>query len=769
MTTTRQTRRLAARYGSALLALCAGGCAGGLPRIDPSGQSLLVVDPPAGSSSITTIPPPPTGAAAPGCAPLVTPPTVMTPAPPQPTIPVPAPPVVLPSTPEVVLQLAPTDTIAPVGSEVVLIASVFGSQQLLQPRHRVEWTVAPSGVGHVATISQRAPCDWLFGGAGSAEKIDAGYAISSTATRNYILNRGTATPADDIPITAGQTWVSISSPSEGISHVTALAPQLGPWEARQRTARVYWIDAQWSFPPSTSAPPGGRQTLTTSLLRLSDRTPLAGYRVRYTITGGAPAALGSGDAQSLELETNDQGEATVDLQQTSAAAGVTDVRVDIIRPASMGGFDGRTLTVATGGTRVSWSGTETPITPAPPPTTYEPPVTQPPPAAPQVSVSVTNPPAASVGDVVTCTVTVTNAGAVETGPLLVRDDYDAGLQHELELTEPGIKTVERDLESIPPGQSRSFQLNFTVRSAGSWTHKITVLGPNGASLAEGSGNVLATDLSVAPPPAGTPYEPPATESSSPPSSPAPNTARQGDLVAEISGPASGATGDEPLFTIRVTNNGVTDLHDVTVLNQFDPGLTALQLAPSGHDRVGEDIRWTPLATLAAGATKTFKVKYRCVAPGNSVCAYVTVTCRELLRADDQACMSIRAAATKITAKLFDSRDPLAVGKSGTYEVRVTNEGPTADTNVTVAVVLPPELTAVPAGTAGPGGVGAEIEGNIVRFQPLAELRPGEPVSFRVAARGVTPGDARVTAQVTSTGLAQPVAAEADTRIIAASP
>jgi uncharacterized repeat protein (TIGR01451 family) len=780
MTTTGQHRSHAARCGWALLALCFGGCAGGMPRLDPSGRGLLVVDPPIGSSSVTTIAPPPTGAAAPGCAPIVTPPVVMTPAPALPTIPVPAPPVVLPSAPEVVLQLAPADTIAPVGSEVTLVAGVFGSQQVLQPRQRVEWTIDPSGVGHVATISQRAPLDWLFGGAGSAQKIDADYAISSTATRNYILNRGTASPADDLPITAGQTWISVSSPAEGISHVTAFAPQLGAWQARQRTARIYWIDAQWSFPPSTSAPTGGQQALTTSLLRLSDRTALTGYRVRYSIAGGAPASFGVGDGQSIELETNAQGEATVDLQQTAASAGTTDVRVEVIRPGTLSGYDGRTLTVATGMTRVSWSGAGTPITSSPPvgapfepapiqPAPVEPEPTPTAPAGPQLSVRISNPPAASVGDVVRCEITIANLGTTATGPLLVRDEYDAGLEHEIERSAPGQKMVELDLASIAPGQSRTQPLNFTVITAGEWRHTVTVYAADGTTtLAQEQGNVLATDLSVAPPPVTTPYEPPPSTEPAPSIPPeSSGAAQQGDLLVEMAGPASGNTGDEPLFTIKVTNNGTTDLHDVTVLNQFDPGFTALQLAPSAHERVGEDIRWTPLATLAAGASKTFKVKYRCVSAGNSITSYVTVTCREQLRADDQASMSVRAAASKLSAAMFDSRDPLAVGKDGTYDLRITNNGTSADTNVVVTITLPPELTAVPAGIVGPGGIRAQRDGQQVRFEPLAEIRPGEPVSFRVVARGVTPGAARVTAEIASSGLAQTVAAEAETRVIAA--
>lgn len=760
------------------------GCAGGIPRIDPTGRGLFVMDPPAGSSSLTTVPAPATGAAVPGCAPAMPQPVIAQPvvvpaAPSLPVVALPPAPVVMPTAPPVALQLGPTDTIAPVGSEVVLLATVPSSQQLLHSRYKVEWTVAPSSVGHIAMISQQSTCDWLLGGANSARKIDANYAISSTATRNFLLSRGTASPLDDMPVAVGQTWVSITSPQEGVSFVSALAPSLGAWNARQSSARIFWVDAQWSFPPTSSAQAGGRQTLSTSVVRLSDRTPLAGYAVRYSIMGGAPAGIGMSDAQAMEVDTNASGEANIDIMQATPAPGTTDVRVEIIRPSSLGGFDGRTLTVATGGTRVNWTGAggvaPPPVLPVTPPPSTPPPVAPPPaatppastaPALPQVGIEISTPPAATIGDTVNFSVTVTNLGTTATPGLLVRDHYGAGLVYDIPEN-----PLENDIPALQPGQQSRFSIKFRATQAGTLEHTVTVLLRDPRTLEEqilqeATGTVLVIDPSAAGPPAQTPYEPPPAIPETTPE-PAPTTA-SGDLQVAITGPLTASTGEEVRFSIKVTNAGTDDLHDVTVRNDYDAALVPKKVSggDGGHQFVDDAIEWLPVGTFPAGKSKTYVVIYSAASPSAAAHTSATVTCREGTRIDDQTTIAINAAPTKLRASIFESRDPLSIGRTGNYEVRLVNEGTTADTNVEVTVTLPPVLTFVQTGSAGPNNAAPRVAGNQVRFSPIAEMRAGETLSFRVAARGVQAGPARITAEITSSGLARPIVVEEETQVIA---
>src|SRR5205814_825687 len=80
-------------------------------------------------------------------------------------------------------------------------------------------------------------------------KIDSRYAINSTLFHPMTLDRGTPVPTDDVLVQSGQAWVTVTSPTEGTSRVTVFAPQVYGWDRRQQTASIYWVDAQWRFPP----------------------------------------------------------------------------------------------------------------------------------------------------------------------------------------------------------------------------------------------------------------------------------------------------------------------------------------------------------------------------------------------------------------------------------------------------------------------------------------------------------------------------------------
>ncbi len=189
------------------------------------------------------------------------------------------------------LSIAPTQIVAPIGSEVVLVAGIMGDKGYLLERERVEWMLNASDPGHFVQLGQNGLLDCLNHIRGLPKKVDATYAINTTSTRPVTLDRGTPTPVDDLIVHTGQAWVSISSPSEGTTHVTAYAPGVTAWDRRQQNASIYWVDAQWNFPPPLLSPVGGRGTLTTLVTHQSDGSPAAGYVVRYEVQGGPEAGF----------------------------------------------------------------------------------------------------------------------------------------------------------------------------------------------------------------------------------------------------------------------------------------------------------------------------------------------------------------------------------------------------------------------------------------------------------------------------------------------
>ena len=67
----------------------------------------------------------------------------------------------------------------------------------------------------------------------------------------------------------------------------------------------------------------------------------------------------------------------------------------------------------------------------------------------------------------------------------------------------------------------------------------------------------------------------------------------------------------------------------------------------------------------------------------------------------------------------------------TCQVTVANKSTVNDEHVAVRVTFPPQLTPDVQRLITPPGVQATLQGNQLTFTPIATLRPGEPVSYKI--------------------------------------
>ena len=211
------------------------------------------------------------------------------------------------------LLLTPRTTVAPVGSEVVLVAGVRGADRYLRTNERVEWTMAPGGVGEFVELDRHYFPDLLLGDFTWPRKVSATQVITSTSRQYLRLTRGTPTPADDVIVHRGQTWVTVTSPVEGTSYVTAFAPAVYGWDRHKQTAMIHWLDAQWQFPPPAINAVGTRHVFTTMVMRQSDQSPRAGWVVRYTIAADRLPRSPQPAAQPSMCRPTPRAERTQDL------------------------------------------------------------------------------------------------------------------------------------------------------------------------------------------------------------------------------------------------------------------------------------------------------------------------------------------------------------------------------------------------------------------------------------------------------------------------
>jgi uncharacterized repeat protein (TIGR01451 family) len=118
----------------------------------------------------------------------------------------------------------------------------------------------------------------------------------------------------------------------------------------------------------------------------------------------------------------------------------------------------------------------------------------------------------------------------------------------------------------------------------------------------------------------------------------------------------------------------------------------------------------------------------------------------------------------LSLTVTDLRDEVPVGGTVVYEVTVTNLQNAPDANVVVVVTVPEGL----APTAGGVGIVAPSNPNIgqrvIRFNPVAEIRPGESLIYRIPIQAEQAGQFRSQIRVTSNGQRRPLIKTEDSSV-----
>ncbi|WP_167546783.1 DUF11 domain-containing protein [Stieleria maiorica] len=253
------------------------------------------------------------------------------------------------------ILLSPQKIVAPVGGEVLLLSGICGDQGYLQVGEPLEWMLTPESVGTFIQVGDDDPgVMHRLARIKKASKQDPSYAFGVTSTKRVKITRGNLNPNDDVQLEKGQTWISVSSPSEGTSKVTVLAPESECWDQRKATATIYWVDAARQFPGTQIVPAGTPVTLTTRVTRSEGMLPARGWKVYYEIMQPELGSFASTGASFVEATVDGEGNATVQLIPTPGTSGTAAIAMRVIRPG--GETDNMPpLTLFTGETFVTWS------------------------------------------------------------------------------------------------------------------------------------------------------------------------------------------------------------------------------------------------------------------------------------------------------------------------------------------------------------------------------------------------------------------------------
>lgn len=522
MPATKPTRVMLMLAAIVWLASC--GCSSiRVPAIDPTGAAIF-----APSGSYTTLETPGSSLLPASCLPRpvfaepASVPVCETPGPVMPqiaTVPVqprPMQAVAVANTPDRLL-LTPSKIVAPVGSEVILLAGLSGADGYFVTRQPVEWLLSQESVGNFIDVGEDDHPTLSALLHRTPDMRSGNFAVARTTSRSKTITRGTPSPGDDVWLQKGQTWVTLTSASEGISHVTAVATDSDNWEQRRQTATIQWIDAQWQLPSPTVVRAGQPQILTTTINRTSSRSAVSGWIVRYDILSGPAAGFGPDRRQSIPVPTDTSGKATVSLQSLRSEPGVTQVKIEILAP-SLTGLDGQPVVVGQGVTSVTWS-------------------------AAGLAVRITGPATAAAGGTLDYQIEVTNPGDLPAESVVVTTEIPEGVR--VESPQDGIVggAVRWELDRLPPRGSHRFDLR--CRSMVDRAIRLS---------ARAAANGITSDRAH--------FDTQVTESA----------LRVSMELAGVDDPSDIVVGDRVSFNVEVTNIGNETLTNVKIRDTHEVGL-----------------------------------------------------------------------------------------------------------------------------------------------------------------------------------------------------
>jgi uncharacterized repeat protein (TIGR01451 family) len=509
----------------------------------------------------------------------------------------------------VTLILTPSVTVAPVGSEVLLIAGVGSADGYLRCNQRLEWSIAPGGVGQFTDIGKNDFVDILLGDYNRPRLVNGVFGIGSTASKDEQVKRGPSAPAEEISILPGQGWIKITSPIEGTSTVSVVDSKIVNTAQRVKTAVIYWSDATWRFPPPAINPAGTKHVFTTTVMRQTNQCPCPGWVVKYTITGGPPAGFSPDGASSIEAITDAAGQANAEIFQKSPAHGTNQIGIEVIRPAELPGAGGQRMTIGTGSTMQTWT-------------------------AADIALKLSGPSMAKAGETLTYRLEVSNPGDLLSKNIIVSNVLPDGLVYlgGNPAAAVGGKQLQWRLAELGPRQRQTIEVNVRAEKEGSVSNCADVMTEGGLKVSD----CATTTITTAAPGAG------AQTASAPLSSAASSTSSLIDL--KVQGPPNiTLKGESTLvtFNIIVTNRSQTNLNNLLVKDRFDPGL---EVRDSKNKLINSPIEY-PLGDLPAGKPPSkFDVTFRVLQAGN-LCHTVEVTRQGTVMASARTCVMVSAQST----------------------------------------------------------------------------------------------------------------------------
>ena len=331
---------------------------------------------------------------------------------------------------------------------------------------------------------------------------------------------------------------------------------------------------------------------------------------------------------------------------------------------------------------------------------------------PVITIEKTGPESAVIGQDVTYNIVVKNTGSAVAKSVVVTDPVPTGMSHA-----SGKGELSFDVGDLAPGQSKPLAVTFKANQRGKVCNTATANSSNAGKVSDDAcTTVLVPGLKV-----------------------------------EKTGTKEQILGRNADYEIVVSNTGDTTLQNVTV-SDIAPVETSIVNAP-GATIAGNKATWT-IASLAPGAKATQSVKLTSKTAGTH-CNTVTASSGGMTESA-KACTLWKGIAA-VLLEVVDDPDPIQVGESTTYTIRVLNQGFADIHNVKIAATFGDQVMPVSSAQGS-------VSGKSVNFPVVAKIAAKQTVTYTITVKGASVGDSRNKISLTADELKTPVAEEESTTV-----
>jgi uncharacterized repeat protein (TIGR01451 family) len=337
---------------------------------------------------------------------------------------------------------------------------------------------------------------------------------------------------------------------------------------------------------------------------------------------------------------------------------------------------------------------------------------------PQLAIRMTAPAKVMIGHEQRVKIELRNPGTGDATNVMLLENVPDGVRH------AAGPALEFEVGTLKAGETREMELVLTAERAGQVVNTLSARADGNLQVQQQvEFEVIAPELSVA-----------------------------------VEGPERRYLERPATYQVIVENPGTAPAHDVELVSKLPKGMQFVRANNMGeYDAATHSVYWS-LAQLPEGERGTVELVAMPIEPGQQTLTIQGKAQQGL--ADETRQDIVIEGLAAIMFEVRDSQDPIEVGGETSYEIRVVNQGTKAATNVQVVVTLPAGMQAMSAD----GETRYSVQAGGVVFEPLPQLAPKADTIYRVQVKGVQPGDQRITVQVNTDDISQPIRREESTRV-----